>query len=193
MNITQNYANTPVFNAAQTVEDTIARFSSLEQRRIALRKALQSRPNDPRLSQAIEKMTSPYQLRKAAQQGLFVSYARVDEIFALELAVALRKLGYSAWLDMIDGGNEDWNGEVQQALRGSGLMLAVLSPKCLLDRAVRAERDRFQRMGKLIVPIIHRPLDMSSLDYWVMPVDFSKDFDFGLHQLQQTFSAAATV
>lgn len=192
--ITTYTTQTPVFNAAQTVEDTIARFSSLEQRRIALRKALRSRPRDPRLAQAIDKVTQPHHLQKAAQNGLFMSYARADEIFALEVADALRKMSYIAWLDMVDGGNEDWNGEVQQALRGCGVMLAVISPQGLRDKSVRVERERFQRMGKLVLPVIHRPADLTQADFWLPPIDFSKDFEFGMHQLRQTFSGtAATV
>lgn len=171
------------------VEETISYYQSPEKKRQALRKALKARPDDPRLMEHLRHLIEPRQIEIAASAGVFLSYSRADELFVLDLADHLRDAGVKLWVDMLDVTHEgDWKGEVRRALEGSGLMLAVLSPDALRDSAARDERENFLESGKLVQSVIARRSDLSGMDFWLPPIDFSRDFQFGLHQLLRVLS-----
>lgn len=179
-NRTQNPNMKPNIN----VDEMISRFNSPEQKRIALRKALQSRPDDTYLRKGVAQLTSTQHIRRSAMQGVFISYTRADEIFAFNLREALHGQHIYAWLDMMDVDEDDeWHTAVRNAMRRCGLMLAVMSPNALKDPIVHAEREYFADQGKLVLPIIHKRCDMSATRYWLMPIDFSHDFDLGIYTL----------
>jgi len=176
-------------SANQVVDDAISYYQSPERKRIALRRALQATPDDPRLKQIQQKLTNPKQVEQAAQAGVFLNYSRADELFVLELADNLRDMGINVWLDMIDiSGDGDWNNQIASALATCGLMLTVLSPNALRDEAALNERRHFVESGKLIQPIIRRHCDFRESDYWLAPIDFSRDYVLGLHNLLRVLS-----
>lgn len=173
------------------VEETISYYQSPEKKRQALRRALRTRPDDPRLQQHLQRLIEPRQIQIAAEAGIFMSYSRADELFVLDLADQLRTLGVNLWVDMLDVTPEgDWNREVRRALEASGLMLAVLSPDALHDAAAHTERDNFLESGKLVQSVIARRSDLSGMDFWLPPIDFSRDFQVGLHQLLRVLSVS---
>lgn len=166
------------------VDEMISRFNSPEQKRIALRKALQSRPDDTYLRKGVAQLTSAQHIRRCAAQGVFISYTRADEVFAFNLREALYGQHIYAWLDMMDVDEDDeWHVAVRSAMRRCGLMLAVMSPHALKDPVVNAERDYFADQGKLVLPVIHKRCDMSGTRFWLMPIDFSHDFDLGIYTM----------
>lgn len=166
------------------VDEMISRFNSPEQKRIALRKAMNTRPDDTYLKKGVAQLTSAQEIRRSAGQGMYISYTRADELFAFNLREALLGQELLAWLDMTDvDEEEEWHVAVKNAMRRSGLMLAVMSPNALKDPAVNAERDFFAEQGKLVMPLIHQRCDMSATRYWLMPIDFSHDFDLGIYTL----------
>lgn len=123
-------------------------------------------------------------IRKAADDGVFISYSRPDELFALDLALGLHNAGINTWLDTLQVPDDsDWNAAVSAAMKACGLMLAVFSPRALMDRQVVAERERFAASGKLLLPVIHQRCDLSRLGDWLEPIDFSHDFDRGLYMV----------
>jgi hypothetical protein len=107
---------------------------------------------------------------------VFINYTRLDEVFAVELAVRLKAVGVGVWLDMFDVSDSgDWRGQVTTALNTCGLMVAILSPRALYDPEARAEREYFHDLGKLVQPVIYRPCRPDLSDYWLKPVDLAGD------------------
>jgi hypothetical protein len=184
--------HSPKEKASLVVEDMIARYRSSEQKRVALRRALISRGDDPRLKQLQLQLTRPQLVRQAASRGVYISYIRPDELFAVELADMLRQARIDVWLDMFDVQREgDWHREVTAALERCGLMIAVMSPDALYSEAMRFEREYFHQAGKLIIPVIYRRCDVSELDFWLSPVEFTRDYDLSLQHLQRALGVAA--
>lgn len=174
----------PKRKAAQSLDDMIAQFKSPEQKRIALRKALAKRPDDARLQQAWQRLNGAEFVRTAVDQGIYISYSRSDELFALDLADALRKANIAAWLDVIDIEDDlDWEGEVRAALNRSGLIIVILSPEALADETLAAEWSQLEEAGKLALPVLRRHCDLPRSLAWLPPVDFSHEFERGFHTL----------
>jgi hypothetical protein len=137
----------------------------------------------PAARQQPESASAPMRVRDAARSGVFISYSRADEVFALNLAHRLKKAGIGAWLDMIDIDDEDdWQGEIDAALNRCGLMLAVLSPDALRDASARSECQQFMTASKPAIPVISRRCQMPD-GFRLPPVDFSRDFTVGLNIL----------
>ena len=177
-------ASNPRKRASKTFDEAIARFSSPEQKRIAVSKALARNPDDEHLKKELQRLTGPEVVQTATSSGIYVSYSRTDELFALELTDGLSAAGISVWLDLIEIQDDlDWDSEVEAALARSGLMLAILSPEALTDKALIGERQLYFQAGKLIVPIIHQYCDWQHLAFWLPGVDFIHDFERGLHTL----------
>ena len=179
-----NRTQKPNSDASFDVDEMISRFNSPEQKRIALRKAMNTRPDDTYLKKGIAQLTNIQEVRRSASQGMFISYTRSDELFAFNLMESLSGQGLRAWLDMTDvDEEEEWHVAVKAALKRSGLMLAVMSPHALTDPAVNAEREFFAEQGKLVLPVIYKKCDMGGTRYWLMPIDFSHDFELGIYTL----------
>lgn len=174
-------------------EDT-TQFASIEQKRVALRRALYDTPDDPRLLKARDELTNQQAIHAAANKGTFISYNRSDELFAFELAVRLNDYGIETWLDTINVREElGWHEQVARALRRCGLMLAVISPDALEDPDTTNEWARFMAAGKLLIPIVHLPSDLSIMKTWLEPVDFTKRFNSGIQQLRLILDINASV
>ncbi len=179
-----NRTQKPNADSRFDIDEVISRFNSPEQKRIALRKAMNTRPDDTYLKKGIAQLTNIQEVRRCASQGMFISYTRADELFAFNLMETLGGQGLRAWLDMTDvDEEEEWHVAVRNALKCSGLMLAVMSPHALKDPAVNAEREFFAEQGKLVLPVIYKKCDMAGTRYWLMPIDFSHDFDLGIYTL----------
>lgn len=165
--------------------------SGVEDKRAAITRALALRPADARLRQSFQALLSPQQVQRAAHSGVFVSYARPDEVFAITLTESLRAAGVDVWLDMTDVSEDtSWHSSVIKALRRSGLMLAILSPAAVESDDLRVERDWFQQNGKIVLPVLYRDCDSSSLPFYLSPVDFRDDYEQALRRLCVVLGAA---
>jgi hypothetical protein len=147
-------------------------------KRLALRRALRLQPDNPRLQTALRRLTTPPYIRQAAQSGVFISYARPDELFAFDLASSLRRSRVNVWLDVADIAEDeeaDWHGAVARALERCGLMLVVVSRAALRHDDLQAEWTYFIDNGRLVLPILRQDCDLSAFPLWLPPLDFRCD------------------
>lgn len=90
---------------------------SNEERREALWELLLLNPEHERIQRAYSKLTDATHIQRAAQNGVFLSYAQADQIFAVQLAEDLRFMGVPIWLDTVDMPDDsDWHEAVMAAL-----------------------------------------------------------------------------
>jgi hypothetical protein len=87
----------------------------------------------------------------------FLSYARVDSPFVLQLAKELREVGINLWLDQLDIlGGQRWDDAVEAALQTCQGIIAVLSPEALKSHNVMDEVSYALEEGKKVIPIFLR-------------------------------------
>lgn len=121
----------------------------------------------------------------------FVSYAREDDDFVLQLAGDLKARGVPIWLDQWDiQPGAKWHKEIEQALRECSHFLIVLSPDSVASGEVDNELQFALSRGKQIIPVVYRscerPFRIHSLQY----VDFSHgSYETSLSQLLQLFDS----
>jgi hypothetical protein len=173
-------ATDPANAQAWTMLGYIARTTP--QRRAALRRALDLTPDNKRLQTALRELSSPQHVRAAAEHGIYMGYARADELFTVDLAEALDAQGIETWLDMADA-TGDWHDSIGRALQRCGLMLLIVSPEALESTELRTEMRWFRDHGKLIVPVIHRACNLRELAIMHPPIDFRTDFQIGMQTL----------
>jgi hypothetical protein len=155
---------------------TTTQTRTLEQKRALLRRALQQTPNDPRLLAVLRETLTPSIIARAAERGVFIAYARADEIFAFELDNDLRERGLRVWMDAVDiAPQADWRRAVVSALHDCGVLLMVLSPAAVEDNDVVNEWQYFNNAGKVIVPLLVETCDFSRFRLLVDVFDFRRD------------------
>src|SRR5436189_3758072 len=103
---------------------------------------------------------------------VFISYAWKD---AAELAQRLQdyiaRSALEPWLDTSRiGGGAVWTKEIEDAIDGCDVALALLSPGSYQSDICRAEQLRALRKGKRVIPILARqgtdvPLHLESENY----------------------------
>lgn len=157
------------------------RFQTIENKRASIYRALLHNPNDQRLRQAIMRLNSPQQIKQASKDGIFISYARDDELFALDLYQDLKKRQFTVWLDMLEISG-DWDAEVNQAISRCGLLLWIVSRDSFTDAHLRQERYHFMRLGKVVVPITHEH-SPQNINIPLMTLDFKHNYQTGLQML----------
>jgi hypothetical protein len=105
-----------------------------------------------------------------AEFKYFISYARADTEFVLELAKELRAVRVNIWLDKLDIlGGQRWDRAVEEALKSCQGMIAVLSPD---------EVSYALEQGKLIIPLQLRACDIPFRLRRVQYVDYTKESGF---------------
>lgn len=94
---------------------------------------------------------------------IFISYSRVDEIFARLIATDLARLGADFWMDVQDIiPSVAWNQAIEDGLAQSDVMLLVASPQAMASDYVRQEWETFRDAGKPILPLL-RGCDVNCL------------------------------
>jgi TIR domain len=116
--------------------------------------------------------------------NFFVCYAREDSEFAVKLVNHLRERGVSLWFDQHDISPGDrWDSAVGKALLESPSLLIILSPHSIASENVMDEFAQAKKLGKRIVPVLHRacniPFQIARLQY----IDFTSSYERGLEQL----------
>jgi hypothetical protein len=109
--------------------------------------------------------------------SVFVSYARLDQDFVLQLAQALKERGVSIWIDQWEipvGAN--WDRSIDDAIRNSKKFLIVLSPAATASEntGVRGELQRALEQHKEIVPVLYQPCEIPRQLLEIEFVDFSR-------------------
>lgn len=153
-------------------------------RRLMLYKAIQEFPDNQRIRSAFIRTCSPEHVQDAVTNGVYISYNRADELFALELNTELRQANVNVWLDAIDvNPDEDWEYAVSNALNRSGVMILVLSRQAMDDEQLQQEATTFLELGKIVIPVVSERCDTSTLNLIMQPIDFAENFDMGLQLL----------
>lgn len=111
-----------------------------------------------------EAAENPGSLRQPTlgNERVFISYARENEVFVLRLAGALKSRGIPVWLDQWDIPlGADWDRTIDQALRESRKVVAVLSPEAVASRQVRAEiQSAVDAEEKALFPVLYRDCEV---------------------------------
>lgn len=109
------------------------------------------------------------------KNNVFISYARIDEGFARQIASLLSKEGLSVWIDVEDiPAGERWSNAIQQGLDKAEVMLLIVTPESMASKNVADEWMYFRDKDKPIIPIILRPAEMHYRLSSVQWVDFSE-------------------
>jgi hypothetical protein len=169
---------------APILQPTI-RTRTIEQKRAEVHQGLLQSPDDERLRRMLLYLCPAQQIQLGARSGVFVSYSRNDELFAIDLARDLREGGVDVWMDMMDVSyNEDgdWGTEVTQALNRCGLMLMIISRQALQSPDLKRERETFVNAGKIILPIVY-DRDEFDLRAYLPPIDCRRSYTTGLQTL----------
>jgi formylglycine-generating enzyme required for sulfatase activity len=88
---------------------------------------------------------------------IFISYSRIDEAFARQLASQLRSVGADVWLDVEDiPAGMNWSRAIQTGLDESELMLVIISPESMASQDVEEEWQDFRDNRKPIIPLLWR-------------------------------------
>ncbi len=118
------------------------------------------------------------------QSKIFISYARTDGEFALNLGKELRAAGADIWLDSLDiGPGERWDDTIEEALTACESFLIVLSPASVESDNVKDELSFALEEKKQIIPVLYQncqpPFRIRRIQY----SDFTSDYNKGLEQL----------
>lgn len=169
------------------------RTLTVEQKRVLLYRALAKNPQDSRVREVLQETLTPTLIQHSARHGVYVCYHRADEVFALDISMALHEARVSVWMDEMDVPEtaDDWRSAVDTALRACGAMLLVLSPDLVNDADALNEYRRFIEAGKIVIPVLHRACDTSRLFLLLPIIDFRQSPEGGLHQLKMLLGANA--
>jgi TIR domain len=93
---------------------------------------------------------------------LFVSYSRKDAATVRQLVAALEAAGHDVWIDTDDiRGSERWRTSVATAIRGSDVVLLVVSPAAMASSSVEREISVAAEDSLRIVPVVIEPAPIS--------------------------------
>lgn len=118
------------------------------------------------------------------QRRVFISYSRKDDRFAHRLAVDLRDSGFVVWLDLDElSGGQVWTDQIENALRACDLFVAVLSPDAMESIWVKKEITMALNLGKQIVPVMVRSVDIPLALIDIQYIDFRRRYNRALKTL----------
>jgi len=113
----------------------------------------------------------------------FLSYARADEHFALQLANDLRSLGASIWMDQLDlRPSEHWDRAIERAIRACSNVIMILSPRSVASENVADEISLAIDSGKPVIPVLIEPCDLPLRVTRMHLVDATKDYQAALRE-----------
>jgi len=183
-----------MMHSSQHNQSPGAKQVSTTQRRKMLYKAIQEHPENTQIRSALLRTYSTAYIQAAAKQGVFISYNRADELFALDLDHALREATVNVWLDEIDvADDEDWHHAVSSALNRCGVMIVIFSSQTIDDENVQSEIQAFIGAGKIILPVVCEPIDVGNLNLLLPAIRFDSDFNMALNQLCRAFAVSRPV
>ena len=120
---------------------------------------------------------------------VFISYARVDEQFALGLARDLRSAGIAVWLDKLDIlPSQRWDRAIEEAMERCPRFLIVLSPNSVTSNNVLDEINFALEKGKVVIPVLYRTCNVPYRLRLYQHADFTGDYEQGMERLQRVLS-----
>ena len=84
----------------------------------------------------------------------FISYNRLSQITAKNLAEDIKSLGYTVWIDEELTGGQIWWDQILEKIRGCDLFIFVLEPMALSSTACTREYCYAADLGKPILPVL---------------------------------------
>ncbi len=95
---------------------------------------------------------------------VFISYARTDKGFALDLSAALQKMQRDTWIDWRNiPDSAQWRTEIFANIEAADNFLFIISQESLRSRMCGLELARAVADKKRIVTILYRPVDQKDL------------------------------
>jgi hypothetical protein len=121
---------------------------------------------------------------------LFLSYARPDSDFALQLARYLRASSVNIWVDQLDiRPGDPWDRAVEDALKACTGVLVVLSPSSIDSRSVMDEVSYALEENKRVIPIVYRACPIPFRLRRLQHTDFTSDYQRALSVLVPALGA----
>ena len=130
--------------------------------------------------------------KQRPKKTVFISYSRADNAFVKDLANWLQDAGCTIWQDTSAlRGGQTWASGIDQAVRGSDVMIVVLSPDSAASEWVRKETLLALKLRKPIVPVMFReteiPVQLVDLQF----VDFRGDNNAAARSLLEAITYSA--
>lgn len=127
-----------------------------------------------RARQKTPRSTEQSSPRIKVTQHLFISHSKVDGDFAELLKLRLEREGYTAWIDVDRiGPGVDWRAEIDDAIKKSLVVIAVMSPEARLSEYVTYEWAFAWGSGIKLIPIMLRQTTMHPRLATLQFLDFS--------------------
>jgi hypothetical protein len=87
---------------------------------------------------------------------IFLSYSRVDQLHASNLAKDLKDLGHAVWFDQDLSGGQAWWEQILARIRASDFFIFVLSSDALYSTACQREYGYAAELRRPILPVLVR-------------------------------------
>lgn len=118
---------------------------------------------------------------------IFISYSRMDEVFARRLAESFSALGVDVWIDVEDiPAGMKWSSAIQEGLRAAELMLVIISPTSMASINVEDEWQYFLDKKKPVIPVRWIPTDVHFQLNRLQYIDFHQQpYDVAFRRLLQ--------
>lgn len=92
---------------------------------------------------------------------VFISYARADKAFVVDMTERMRAAGVDLWLDVLDiPMGRSWDDAIEAALKECKRVLVFLTPESVASQNVRDEISEALELGAHIIPVLLRPCDV---------------------------------
>jgi hypothetical protein len=114
----------------------------------------------------------------------FISYARSDQDFALQLAEDLASAGYRVWLDQLVLRPSDvWERQIELALEESSTVVVVITSASIESMNVLAEINYALELNKPLIPILADDCKIPFRLRTIQSIDFRADYKTAFHRL----------
>ena len=119
---------------------------------------------------------------------IFISYSRVDESFARQLATSLSDLGADVWIDIEDiPAGMKWSSAIQQGLRQCEIMIIIVSPDSMASKNAEDEWQDYLDTKKPLIPVLYRTVPPADIHFQlrrIQWIDFNRqDYNSAFRQL----------
>jgi len=124
---------------------------------------------------------------------IFVSYSRRDLEWVQALVTELEAAGLPVWLDVhkLKPGVV-WDSEIELALRGTDVLLVILSENSAASTNVLDEINFALSKNRLVVPVLHQTCEVPYRLARLQHIDFTGPREVALHRLVERLRAATT-
>ena len=121
-------------------------------------------------------------------QRVFISYSRRDHGYVDSLVSHIESSGQEVWFDRANlVGGQQWRKQIVSAIKGSDVVIAVLTEYAVRSRNVRKEIDLAEKHRRPIIPVRLLPCEIpDDLEYQlagVQEIDFADDYEKGIERL----------